>query len=223
MRRTTTSLSRTASYNITVENVKILITTAETDAFRICITNGISINNSFVLNNDDMLVIGECSGSAPSPPGASNNTVANSTFIKLGRAGNWFRQETSGVKDGEGGDLGTNNIVYNCDVVRLHGTSFVYQVSQVDVMGPIQIYNIRVTTPGMIFLTLNQSTPAITGGQYELSNIALPSSDMLPSIVAGAGFNVTLRNVTVGGILATSDAMLSITTVAPSTTTYYAD
>ena len=68
---------------------------------------------------------------------------------------------------------------------------------------------------------LNQSTPIVSGGVYEVSNISLPAGGLLPGYIAPAGWTVILRNVTVGGVLATSDQQLNLTTLYPSTTTYY--
>ena len=52
-------------YNITVDNLKMMTTAAQTDAFRMCgPVSGITVNNTFVINNDDMVVIGECAPQA---------------------------------------------------------------------------------------------------------------------------------------------------------------
>ena len=167
-----------------------------------------------------MIVIGEC---APKPwqTGPYNNTVTGTTFIKLGRAGGWYRQDTSSSTASQG-NLGPNNVISDCDVVRLHGTNLIYQTNDVLNMSTLSIHDVRVTSPNFVFLYLNQSTPIAVGGVYEISNVSLPASGINRGYIGPAGWRVVLRNVTVGGVLATSDAQLNLTTHYPSTTTYLA-
>ena len=150
------------NYNITIDNIKLLTTAAETDAFRICgSVNNVVINNSFIVNNDDMVVIGQCSGDTPEI-GPYNNTVTRSTFIKLGRAGGWYRLDTATTK--MGGGLGPNNVINNCDVVRLHNERLIYQTSVVINMSEIVFNNIRVQSP-RVFDILEPNLSSCCGRQ----------------------------------------------------------
>ena len=99
-----------------VNNVKLLSSATNTDALTYCgPANGVIVNDSFILSNDNQIVLGGCGGAEPVGP--YNNLIAASTFIKFNHAGNWLFLQ--GDNNGNGGEIGANNTITNCDIVRM--------------------------------------------------------------------------------------------------------
>jgi len=216
-----------------VQNVKELNVCVNTDGISFSSTSNNLVEDSFIVGNDNLIVIGGGGKTGPDRTrgGPAKNTIRSCTFVKSSYAGNWAFPQGDGP-------IGSGNLVDDCDVIRVNGEPGLIRVvwGKLTTIDNLVFQNIRVQSlEGYLadpskngknrpnrFLSLEQTglnythTPttedAAADRQYArtmtLKNIQLPA--LLPSWIAPGKWTVTFDHVTVGGKLATSDEDLHL-------------
>ena len=207
-----------------VNNVKLLSSATNTDALTYCgPANGVIVNDSFILSNDNQIVLGGCGGAEPVGP--YNNLIAASTFIKFNHAGNWLFLQ--GDNNGNGGEIGANNTITNCDIVRMdRELGLIVQtygyprgINNVT-LDRLRLWSYNDTTQqtaGGSLLLLN-TTDQLAHRSLTLSNFDIPT--VLPSFVTNGNWQLYFVNMTVRKQPLVSNSQLNLHIVAPSYTTF---
>ncbi len=209
-------------HGILIDNVKSVHTGPNTDAFHFYgMIHDVTINNCFVYSADNLLLYG-----ADTIAGPYNTTVQNCTFGKPDEAGNWcFPQGLMGGS--AGGVIGSNNVVTNCDIIRMNGEVALVAENYGQPYGITNMVfqNIRVQpTPGNDFVGLVnlQATNQVGDKNLIFQDIYLPAAGV--SVVSNGNWNLVFDHVYVNGVVATQDSDLNLTKGDGVTTTYlYSD
>jgi hypothetical protein len=214
-------------HDITMSNVKSLHTSINSDA--IAVTGPayhVTVQDSFFVSNDNMIVLGGAASSAPVGP--FDNTVTRCTFIKGGHGGNWcFPQGNS--PPATGGNIGPGNLIENSDIVRTDkepglitlnwGTPGTIENIVFDGIRPSSFDGAMSTggTPAPNML-LNLAAGGPGAKSITLRNIDLPYARQ--SSIAAGQWTVTFDHVSVAGRPVTSDADLNLSKGAGDVTVY---
>jgi hypothetical protein len=215
------------THDITMSNVKSLHTSINSDAVTLSgPAYNVTVEDSFFVSNDNMIVLGGAASSAPVGP--FDNTVTRCTFIKGGHGGNWcFPQGNS--PPATGGNIGPGNLVESSDIVRTDkepglitlnwGTPGTIENIVFDGIRPLSFDGAMSTggtpAPNML-LDLGAGGPGAKS--ITLRNIDLPYAQQ--SNIAAGQWTVTFDHVTVGGKPVTSDADVNLTKGAGDVTVY---
>jgi hypothetical protein len=222
-------------YN-TISNVKSLHSIVNSDGISLFgRANHITIDNCLIIGNDNLIVLGGANSSEPL--GLHDNLIQNSTFIKSSYAGNWaFPQGNSPPVTG--GNIGPNNVVSNCDVVRLNGevalvTGWWGNPSD---FNNLLFENLRVQSFAGYLADLSKTNYnsfircyfANAAGDstnfcrsMTLKNFYLPSAQT--SFISNGNWSFTFDHVYVNGRAAASDTDLNLTKRAGVCTLYLYD
>lgn len=210
-----------------VRNIKELNVCVNTDGISFGGSSNNLVEDSLIVGNDNLIVIG---GSGKNGP--SNNTVRGCTFVKSSYAGNWVFPQGAGP-------IGPGNLIDDCDVIRVNGEPGLIRVvwGNLTTVDNLVFQNIRVQSlEGYLadpskngkdrpnrFLSCEETgktynhAPSQEDAARDMQsarsmtfkNIRLPA--LLPSYIAPGKWTITFDHVYVGGKVATSDADLQLT------------
>ncbi|KAL8277417.1 hypothetical protein RQP46_010139 [Phenoliferia psychrophenolica] len=196
------------------DNIKAFQYQANTDGFRLLgPVNNFVLQNSLIVNHDNVFVLG-----AGNPNGPYNNTIRNSVFDKISSGGSFMYLQGYAPYTSTVGNIGLNTFT-SLDILRISGEDGLVTGTGLPgiALGGIILDQIRVVTPlprigsapGNRLLSL---TPTINTTKVKtiiIQNSAFPAG-FNGSVIAGPGWAVTFRNVSLVGVPVVSDRTAEI-------------